>query len=298
MAQVEARLWLGKFTVTPAKVLYIAREDPLRRVQERMVEICNSYGMPLPETGRLQFLVRERISLTDIDHIQWLKNAIRENGFEFLILDVINRMHPDLDELSAKDMGKLVGVLEELNRELDITILSDDHTRKPQGRNTRRDSQEPNPFDMKGSMAKYGCADFMICLSRTPQSNRMQVYCENKDTDERPHFLLDVSAKGSSEPKFQYAGSIEHAASDMRQMGEDNRAKVLGAYGWEWRSRKDVAESLSMSASTVAKHTADLLKAGKLEQRGKGPKTQYRQSSEDDKDTPRTKSDKGFHDNG
>lgn len=297
LAQPDPRLWLGKFKVTPTRVLYIAREDPLRRVRERMTEICSSYGMPLPELGRLQFLVRERIHLTDLDHRAWLKDTIRVGGFELLILDVINRMHPDLDEISAKDMGRLVAILEELNRDLGVTILADDHTRKPQGRNTARDSQEPNPFDMKGSIAKYGCADFMICLSRTPQQNRMQVYCENKDTDERPHFFLDVSPKGSSEPKFQYAGSIERAAGDMRQMGDNNRGKVLEAYGREWRNRKDVAAELGMSASTVAKHTADLLKAGKLEQRGSGRSTQYRQSSEADENTPRTNSDKGLFDN-
>lgn len=297
VAQKESSLWLGRFRIRPAKMLYIAREDPLRRILERATEICNSYGMPLPESDRLGFLCRERINLTDIMHRDWLKNTIRQGGFEFLVLDVINRMHPDLDEISAKDMGRLVGILEELNRELGITILSDDHTRKPQGRNTGRDSQEPNPFDMKGSIAKYGCADFMICLSRTPQANRMQVYIENKDSDERPHFFLDVSSKGSTDPKFTYAGDIEKAAADMKKVGEENRARVLAAFGSELSSSKEVAFRLNLGGSAVSKHIAYLLMAGKLEQVGTGRATKYRLSSAQGENAPRTNNDKGLYDN-
>jgi 5S rRNA maturation endonuclease (ribonuclease M5) len=299
LAQPEPRLWLGKFKVTPAKVLYIAREDPLRRVKERALEICQSYKMPTPEPGRLQFLIRDRIHLTEPEHRTWLIHTIQTGGFELLILDVINRMHPDLDEISAKDMGTLVSILETLNRDLGITILADDHTRKPQGRNTARDQQEPNPFDMKGSIAKYGCADFMICLARTPQDNRMQIYCENKDSDERPNFFVDVSGKGSIEPKFTWAGDVTKLAGDMKIVGEQNRDKVFEAYGsnGEWRSRKDIAEQLSMSVSTVAKHTGDLVNAGKLQQRGSGRNRQYRQSSEQDESMPRTNSYKGLYDN-
>lgn len=297
-AQPKPRLWVGKFTVIPSRVLYVAREDPLRRVRERMTEICASYGMPLPEPGRLQFLIRERIHLTDCFHLEWLKNAIRQGGFELLILDVINRMHPDLDEISSKDMGLLVGILEELNRDLGVTILADDHTRKPQGRNIARDTQEPNPFDLKGSIAKYGCADFMICLSRTPQTNRMQVYCECKDSDERPHFFLDVSPKGSTEPKFTYAGSIERAAGNMKALGESNRERVFEALSADvWSSPKEIAQRISMSDSTVASHLGKLLQAGRIERRGKTRNIQYRALIAQGENIPRANSDKGLFDN-
>jgi len=277
-AQLEPRLWLGKFKILPTKVLYIAREDPLRRVRERMIEICNSYQMPIPEPGRLQFLIRERIHLTEPLHLNWLKTTIQVNGFELLILDVINRMHPDLDEISAADMGKLVSILEELNRDLGVTILADDHTRKPQGKNTDRNSQEPNPFDMKGSIAKYGCADFMICLARTPQDNRMQIYCENKDSDERPMFFVDVSAKGSSDPKFKYAGDVTRLAGDMRAVGDANREKVFEALVTlgDWMSPKQVSQQLSMSDSTASKHLAGLFRAGRIDKKGNSRNIQYR----------------------
>jgi len=269
--------------VTPAKILYIAREDPPRRIRERMLEICQSYSMPWPEPGCLLFLSRERVDLTDPNHRDWLKKTIREGGFEVLVLDVVNRMHPNLDEISAKDMGKLVGILEELNRELGITILAIDHTRKPQGKNLGRDTQEPNPFDMKGSIAKYGCADFMICLARTPQANRMQVYVENKDSDERPHFALDVSAKGSSDPKFQYAGDISRLAEDMKAVGEANRQRVLQVLSeQDWKRRADIVDITNLSPSAVTKHLAALSKEGVIERGGRGRAMEYRKRIDHD----------------
>jgi hypothetical protein len=295
----ETRPWLGKFKVTPTKVLYIAREDPLRRVKDRALEICNSYRLPIPTPGRLQFLIRNRIHLTDIEHRAWLIRTIQANGFELLILDVINRMHPDLDEISSADMGKLVSILEELNRDLGITILADDHTRKPQGKNVGRDSQEPNPFDLKGSIAKYACADFMICLSRTHQANRMQVYCENKDSDERPHFFLDVSPKGSTEPKFQYAGNVTQLAGDMKTVGEANRGKVLESLETmgDWMSPKEISRRLSMSDSTVTKHITALLKAGKIDRQGKTRNIQYRAIFDRGKNMPQANRENLSYDN-
>jgi putative DNA primase/helicase len=281
---VGSRRWLDKYACTPATVLYIAREDHARRIKERALEICRSYQMPLPDPGRLQFLIRERISLTDIFHLEWLKAQIVSRGFDFLILDVLNRMIPDLDELSAKDMAKLVSILEELNRELGVTILCDDHTRKPQGKNIGRDTQEPNPFDLKGSVAKYGCADFMICLSRTPQDSRMLVYVENKDTDERPMFFVEVSPKGSADPKFRFGGSVEKLAGDMRQLGETNRNKILQAIQG-WMSRDEIESAVDLSKSTIAGHLKALFDAGLIEKTGKGHSTRYRKPSVRDEET-------------
>jgi len=105
----------------------------------------------------------------------------------------------------------------------------------------------------------------------------MQVYCENKDTDERPHFFLDVSPKGSTEPKFTFAGDVEKLAGDMKAIGEGNQENVFEALSADsWSSPKEIAHHISMSDSTVTKHLAKLLQAGRIECRGKTRNVQYR----------------------
>jgi len=274
------RDWMGKFSCDKSKVLYIAREDPIRRIRERAIEITNSYGLGVPPHDSIYFLIRERFNLMDRKHISWLYDQVQKNGIDFLILDVLNRMIPDLDELSAKDMAKMVSVIEELNRELDLTILLLDHTRKPIGPGSTRNKQEPNPFDLKGSVAKYGAADFMLCMSRDAQDGRLHVYSENKDTDERPHFLIDVSPKGSGEPKFTYAGDIEQLSSDMKAIGIANQGKVLEALEeGRWLSPSEIASRTPVSRSTVGKHLKTLEAEQRVQRTGEGRNTKWRRVS-------------------
>lgn len=178
----------------------------------------------------------------------------------------------------------MVSKLERINRELNLTILCVDHTRKPQGQNTHRSKQEPNPFDLKGSVAKYGAADFMLCLSRTEQPGRLQFYAENKDTDERPHFFIDISPRDSGKPKFQWAGDIEKFANDMKVLGDENRKKVLTALADNYLSTADVAKRAGLQESTTRKHLAALLESDEVDRSGQARASRwFRKSAEANK---------------
>lgn len=272
--------WLNHFSIGKAKTLYIAREDPQRRIKERITEINQSYGYPELPKDHLLFLIRDRFNLMDEVWIEWLRRKVEEHHFDFLILDVLNRMIPELDELSAKDMARMVTVLENLNRDLNLTILCIDHTRKPVGQKSERNGRDPNPFDLKGSVAKYGAADFMICLSRTEQEGQLQFYAENKDSDARPHFLVTVSPKDSGSSKFTYAGNIERFGNDRKALGDANRQKVLDSLGSTWLSPADINErcAASMGSTTVRDHLKALERQCKAERTGKGKGTMWRKS--------------------
>jgi DNA-binding transcriptional ArsR family regulator len=220
--------------------------------------------------------MRERFNLVDRRHIAQLTDTVQKLRIDFLILDVLNRMIPTLDEISSKDMAVMVSVLEELNRDLGLTILLLDHTRKPVGPNSGRNHQEPNPFDLKGSIAKYGCADFMICISRTEQDGRIQVYCENKDTDERPHFFVDVSPKDSGKPKFTWAGDVAKLASDRKEVGKKNPQRVLQALTSDWTSISTLVSKTGMVKSTVSNHLKTLMEEGLVQRDGENKDTKYR----------------------
>jgi len=275
----EGKKWLGKFQCNKSKVLYIAREDPIRRIKERSIEIIDGYDLGVSPRDCVKFLIRERFDLMDDRHIAWVSEVVQEHCFDILILDVLNRMIPGLDELSAKDMASMVSVLERLNRELGLTVLNLDHTRKPTGPQSGRNKQAPNPFDLKGSIAKYGAADFMLCLSRTKQDGRLQLYCENKDSDERPHFLIDVSPKGSDKPKFSFVGDVKTLASDMKAKGEENLKKVFGALGTDWNLTTEIARRVGLVDSTTRKHLNTLLDQGKAECKGETKGKTWRMES-------------------
>jgi len=276
IAQVKD--WIGMYKTRPIRTLYISREDPLRRLQERLVEINDGYGFGKLPSDAIQFLVRERFSLLDQMHIDWVAEQVQTHGFEFLILDVFNRMIPGLNQNDAQDMAAMVNILEDLNRELGLTILILDHTRKPVGLHSAKDKQTPNPFDLLGSVLKYGCADYMLCLNRTNQQGRLQLLCENKDTDENPHFLIDVSPKGSGQSKFTYAGDIEQLSNDMKELGTANREKVFEALSESWVSPAEVVSVVNLSSSTVRGHLKRLEDEGRAQKQGGGQQTKWRKA--------------------
>jgi hypothetical protein len=72
----ENVMWLGRFRCEPVRILYISREDPLRRLRDRAREIMSVWPEPflIPET--LRFLVRDRFQLTKPAHISWFGEQV------------------------------------------------------------------------------------------------------------------------------------------------------------------------------------------------------------------------------
>ena len=102
-------LLFGKFKVEVTKTLYICREDPARRLKARLVEFAKSYGIPLGsiQKNTIKVLVRETLNLLDPEHLQWLKSTVEESGCEFVVLDVLNRMIPGVDDGNVKEMSQI-----------------------------------------------------------------------------------------------------------------------------------------------------------------------------------------------
>jgi predicted HTH transcriptional regulator len=129
-------------------------------------------------------------------------------------------------------------------------------------------------------------------------AGRIKVQGENKDCDEPPMFLIDVSQKNSGLPKFSWAGDVAQLAGDMKAIGDENREKVFEAFnGCAWKSTKEISLQVSMSRSTVSKHVTALVASGKLEQTGKNPKIKYRITTVRGENPPRTPDGKLFDDN-
>jgi len=97
-----------------------------------------------------------------------LYEIIIKNNIDFLILDVLGRMVPELDENNARDVGRLTNVLLKMRKELKLTILVLDHMRKGSG---AREGRRPSPLEISGSVKKYGGSDFMITIARTKQKD-------------------------------------------------------------------------------------------------------------------------------
>ncbi|MBN1566232.1 MAG: AAA family ATPase [Acidobacteria bacterium] len=283
-----------RFAVTPVKkILYVACEDPARRFKARLLDMTDA----AIEAGRFVVYVAPGLSIFDSLCFLYLEEMVHDGGFDLLVIDTFQATTMGVSSFDDEKLSVVIRRLLDLTRRLGTTVIVNDHFRKTQ-QNKKRVELDSN--DVKGSGGKLQNADAYLLMDR--QNGKLRVVGKSKEWDRPIGFLLDISAQGSTGKKFTYAGDLDQMANDMKKMGEENKYRVLEAYDFsEWRSRADVADRISMSASTVAKHTAVLLKNAELEQQGIGRNTKYRRLSSDatvrSEDTPRTNNHKGLYDN-
>jgi DNA-binding transcriptional ArsR family regulator len=276
----SGRKFLDRFACESAKILYLSNEDGASRIKERIPEIRKTHNLFLPAEGNLIFRFRAPFQFTRTDHVEEIKQLIKTGGFNLVVFDTLSRSTVGMDENSAKDIGELTSILENIRDETGVTILCIDHSRKPQGLNGNRYSQEPNPYNLRGSIAKYAMAESIIGLERKSQTGRLLVATENKDTDKRLRFFIDVSPKDSPEAKFKYGGEIGSASSKTSTALDVNRSNILAAIGGDWVTRKQIEKKVGLPKSTVQGHLDALVKAGLIIRQNKGQTAYYRKPAQ------------------
>jgi hypothetical protein len=272
----SGRKFLDRFDCKSAKILYLSNEDSPGRTKERIIEIRKTHNLFRPAKGNLIFRFRDPFQFTRTDHVEELKQLIKAGGFNVVVFDTLSRSMVGMDENSAKDIGEVTSILENIRDETNATILCIDHSRKPQGLNGNRNNQEPNPYNLRGSIAKYAMAESIIGLERKGQAGRLQVATESKDTDKRLRFFIDISPKFSPEPKFKYGGEITSASSKTGTAADANRSIILAEIGDDWVTRKEIETKLGMKKSTVQDHLDALVKSGSIIRKSKGQTAYYR----------------------
>jgi 5S rRNA maturation endonuclease (ribonuclease M5) len=257
----------GKFKINPPKkVLYLLLEDPTRRAKQRILDMRRAIRI-----GHDRFLMYVAPGLTVNDDLVWvwLKGFIADNGFDFVVLDTYQKATPGISSFDDIKQGPILHRLANLTRELNVTLWIHDHYRKDGGGKKRK---ELDPSSMKGTGGKPQNADCYILMERS--GDMIKVAVSSKDSDRHPRFMLQVSPEGSGEEKFQYAGDLENAANDMRQMGENNRQRILDSFPTDgsWITRSFIEGATGLKTAAVKKHLQSLQKDKSIECNGKSGK--------------------------
>src|SRR5262249_20304225 len=123
--------------------------------------------------------------------------------------------------------------------------------------------------DIKGSGGKPQNADCIILVERTPDRKQIKLQSFSKDSDTNIRMLLDISPKGSTDPKFKYAGDLEELGKKSTERAAATRKKVLDAMRpGEWYASPALAESLKMANSTIQNHLKHLAAEKKVKDNG------------------------------
>jgi hypothetical protein len=272
---LRGRQWLDRFPTKKTKTLYIAREDPTRRIRDRVLEINRSYGQEAMEPGLIGFVVQEPFSLLDDKHIDELYQVIDAHNYEFLILDVLSMLIPGKDVNSSKDMSEVNVILERIKREKSVALLVVDHTRKLAS-NYKGKKETVDQDDQLGSVTKIGFGENFMGICKTKIHNQISVRTWGKDHSEQ-NFRVNVSEIGNqSFPKFLYAADEEILRQVKVEEGNRNRETVLSLLSENWTPAKTIEQNTELSKSTVLKYLKELTEEGLAEKKGTNPDVTYR----------------------
>jgi hypothetical protein len=256
------------FIINPVnRVLYLALEDPVRRIKDRLKEITGSGSI---DPGKFKIYTASDLNLANASQFSWLESYIKENKRDFVVLDTYQKATPGLDSYKDEEQSKILHRLANITRKLNVTIVVLDHVRKPKNSQlNRRISLD----DIKGTGSKAQNADSVILMQRRGQ--RLTVATISKDSDRQHHFQLDVNERGKPGEKFAYAGNADTAKDGTAGKKENTRIVQAGFEKLGKASIPDVAKATDLSVATVGRSVKSLVKKDCLKKFGKGRNTKY-----------------------
>jgi len=284
---IHGKPWLDRYAIGEwrPRFLYVAREDPPDRIQDRIRELQAGYNFPPIPPDTLTIYSRERFNLMEPSHQEWLVKTCAAEERDAVFLDVVGRMIPGMDQFQPRDWGLIQDALEHLVRDHGLTLILLDHARKIAGDKTG----SPSPLDIKGLVEKVGWADWSMVLAR--DQNVVEVVTESKETDDIIHVKLEISPQAKwidsawhhrnedrlwvpgdpPGPKFAFLGDVTKMAQTRAKMGVDNREAVYKTFKPGARlTAEDVVGHLArtphpLKRSTVCGHLKGLVEAGRLD---------------------------------
>ena len=154
----------GKFSVTGGcKVLYLALEDPDRRIKDRLLDIRSGIAGEelVPDKDRLIVHFASGLSLRDEYYFAYLENLIVEEGYDVVFLDTYQKATPGLSSFRDEEQSVILHRLSDLTRKHTVTVIVLDHLRKEMTQKKRRTITID---DIKGTGGKAQNADVIILL--------------------------------------------------------------------------------------------------------------------------------------
>jgi hypothetical protein len=157
--------WLG-FPTTTGRTLYLNAEIPERELQSRMRLMLLDLGEPLPDK-RLYFVSHRGLRLDRPDGLKACRSIVEQVRPDLLIVDPLARFYSG-DENSAREVGRLVGSLDELIQTYGVAVLLIHHTAKPSATDPREGG-----LRLRGSSALFAAADTVMILDRQDDAFRL-----------------------------------------------------------------------------------------------------------------------------
>lgn len=186
LAVAQGGRFLGWSAPRARTALYINLEIKKKRMGRRFVAAAGGIPAAAALAGKVLFLNSKRtVNISDPKERRELRDLIAKSGAEFVVWDVLARMH-SVDEMSPEMKSVMLSIRV---ASADLAHVVVHHTRKPP-----QDSESAQTaYDIRGSSAIHGEVDLAMILSRRAgQGARYAMTFSARNVDTPDEMLLDM----------------------------------------------------------------------------------------------------------
>jgi len=231
--------------VDKGRVLYLALEDSPRRLQDR----CNK--MHVPGSADIEFLTRWK-SFTD-GGMDALMKTVESQEYQLIIVDTLSKIIGRIDQNDLEQTSNVIGDIQSLVNDAQITLLTLDHHRKTNG-------FEPNPIDdFIGSTGKALPLDGALGLYRQNGKRERLLMATGREIEEKSLALIwdrDTycwQSLGDADDVKQdsFNGEVIRGIRELMEVGE-------------LTTQTKIAKHIGAHSSHVSRALSELVTSGKL----------------------------------
>lgn len=237
---------LGSINVVAGPVLYLALEDPERRLKARLTKRC---GAEEPDLGNLDFVTKSAPLPTVADSIRsWLD---ARPAARLVIVDVLRMIRPRT-YASSKEYEQdyeTLRPLKELADDYAVAVLVVTHTRK------QRD-EEDRFREVSGSTGLTGAADATIVLEKGRGAEAATFHLTGRDVEERSMALRWQS--------LDARWIIDDLPAELARLGPAAQAVWQHVNTHPGTTPNEIALAIDMNHENVRSHCSRLATRGVL----------------------------------
>lgn len=185
----RAQAW-GGMTVPTGPVLYYCLDSNQKTVGYRLKYLCEGYGIQPSDNLHFDFNLHD---FSEPLESEKLKQRIKEHGYSLVIIDVLARYLPGLDENMVSSVGPVLTRLRQITDETDATLLLIHHFNKGGLRN----QAISQGLRIRGSSDIFAAVDTALTLV-TKGSARVLLPIKNRMGQEAPPLSFQL-VKGEND---------------------------------------------------------------------------------------------------
>jgi len=264
--QARGGKWLGQFTTTQGRVLYLDEESSPTLLRHRLTRLLAAKGLSADQFD-IYLAVQQGLSFSDPASLQQLRQLLETLHPTLVIVDSLIRVHR-AKENDATEMAQVFAEVKALIRDFGCTFLFADHHRKPGNFGISPD------LLLRGSTDKAAFVDTLLSLQRK-QGTVIVEHSKSRFAEPVPAFVIRIEDIGETATAVVYSGEAEQIKQAARQeVAIEFLESGLGQ--GDWIMRKDLvaqAKDAGVSEKTLDEALKALEAAGQVERENRKPDT-------------------------